>query len=83
MQLSKKKLFSQGTNKSLLEVQREPGMKSSKLTKPEVEATVERIQSNFEDLRKNPDNAITDGPSKFARRMMDFCPVGSKRIKKS
>ena len=81
--VEQEKLFSQGTNKSLLEVQREPGMKSSKLTKPEVEATVERIQSNFEDLRKNPDNAITDGPSKFARRMMDFCPVGSKRIKKA
>jgi hypothetical protein len=81
--VEQEKLFSEGTNKSLLEAQREAGIKSSKLTKPEVKATVERIQNNFEDLRKNPDKTITDGPSKFAQRMMAFCPAGSKRVKKA
>ena len=68
--VEQEKLFREGTNKSLLEVQREPGMKSSKLTKPKVEATIKRLQSNFEDLRKNPNKAMTD---KRANILNAFC----------
>ena len=73
--VEQEKLFREGTNKSLLEVQREPGMKSSKLTKPEVEATIKRLQSNFEDLRKNPNKTITD------KKIIDYITDTTGKVK--
>ena len=73
--VEQEKLFREGTNKSLLEVQKEPGMKSSKLTKPEVEATIKRLQSNFKDLRKNPNKAITD------KKIMDYITDRTGKVK--
>jgi len=75
--VEQEKLFSEGTNKSLLEAQKDSGMKSSKLTKLEVEATIERIQSNFEDLRKNPGINATKVLSNF------WCGKGKQIVKKA
>ena len=75
--VEQEKLFSEGTNKSLLEAQKDSGMKSSKLTKLEVEATIERIQSNFEDLRKNPEKSITDKKIDYIGGKKDFVGVNS------